>query len=183
MRVLGLDPSLRNFGFAIGEVDVVTHKLTITDIDLCETEKGSNGKTIRVNSDDLTRARMIYGALLKNLIGVSVVFAEIPVGSQSASAMKSYGVCVALIATINIPVVQLNPTEVKLAATGNKNATKQEMIDWATGRYPNLAWYKGRGGYGAKNEHLADAVASIHAGMLTDEFNMACRMMSFAKAS
>jgi Holliday junction resolvasome RuvABC endonuclease subunit len=118
----------------------------------------------------------------------TVVFAEVPVGSQSSRAMCSYGVCIGLLAGLaaRVPLIQVQPTEVKLAAVGTKTASKEEMIEWATGLYPQLPWFttkrKGVTTFSAKNEHIADAIAAIYAGILTDEFKRMIAMWKVATA-
>ena len=61
-----------------------------------------------------------------------------------------------------------------LAATGSKTASKDDMITWAVSQYSDANWLTTkRGGHDIvtkKNEHLADAVAAVHAGMKTDLF-------------
>ncbi|WP_218958956.1 RuvC family protein [Salinimonas marina] len=116
------------------------------------------------------------------LLGVNLAFVEIPVGSQSARAMASYGICVGLLASIQIPIIQVTPAEVKIAATGSKTATKNEMIHWAVSQYSDADWLTTRrGGQDVvtnKNEHLADAVAAVHAGVKTDTFQ---QLLSFQR--
>lgn len=170
--VLGIDPSLRNFGLVKAIIDL--EKCVVVSIEklrLVETES-TNNKRVRKNSDDLERTRMIHKALHEELQGCVMTFVEVPVGSQSARAMMSYGACVGILASIQQPMVQLNPSEVKMAAVGDKNASKAEMIEWATAMYPNADWFPGqkKGTYGGKNEHLADAVAAIHAGLEHEDF-------------
>jgi hypothetical protein len=75
------------------------------------------------------------------------------------------------------PLIELSPTEVKLAAIGSKTAGKEEMIEWAMGKYPYAPWIKRAGKPVAKNEHLADAVATIHAGIKTEQFQSVLRML------
>ena len=120
---------------------------------------------------------MLYKALSTFLVAVDMVFVEIPVGSQSARSMASYGVCIGVLASINKPLIQVTPAEVKFIATGNKNASKAAMIDWVINKYPTADWFKKTRKevttFTAKNEHLADAVACIHAGVKTDEFMQA----------
>jgi Holliday junction resolvasome RuvABC endonuclease subunit len=174
MKILGIDPAMRNFGLARG---VLTGGvLDVQKIGLIETATGKGLKQVRKNSDDLRRCRDLYNGLLPYVEWAEVVFCEVPVGSQSARAMASYGMCLGILASIKKPLVQLSPIEVKMASVGNKNATKREMIDWASELYPNLPWIKGRGQLGDKNEHIADAIATIHAGIMTDEFRMAEQM-------
>lgn len=66
---------------------------------------------------------------------VNMVVVEVPVGSQSARSMASYGICIGILASITKPMIQVTPTEVKMATVGSKTASKQDMIDWATSAY------------------------------------------------
>lgn len=180
MRVLGIDPSLTSFGIALADIDTETNNVEVVDLFLQKTKSGAKKKTIRVNVVDLERCRFIYDALHKMLKGVQVVFAEAPVGSQNASAMKSYGLSIMALASIQQPVIVVSPDEVKLSGAGRSGATKAEMINWATDLYPDAPWLRARGkstgAIIADNEHLADAVAAIHAGIKTNEFRMAVMM-------
>lgn len=175
IKVAGLDPSLCNFGMVRGDLDLITGNFTITDMSLQSTESDNkNKKRVRKNSDDLNRARLLYKGMTEFITGCGMVFVEIPVGSQTARAMCSYGICIGVIASINTALIQVTPNEVKLAATSNKTASKADMINWAVGRYPDAGWIKrkskGQMVIASKNEHLADAIAAIHAGVKTDEF-------------
>lgn len=177
LKVAGIDPSMSNFGLVRGVLDLKEGSFSIDRLLLAETKAADKAtrKVVRKNSDDLNRAVMAHRAMMDFIQDTSLIFVEIPVGSQSARAMASYGMCIGILAAIQKPLIQVTPTEVKLAATGKKTATKAEMIDWATTRYPDAEWlrHKSRGEMvlGNKNEHLADAVAAIHAGCRTEEFN------------
>lgn len=177
IKVIGVDPALRNFGFAVATVDVENDKIiSIDDLKLVKTEDDA-GKKVRRNSDDLRRAREHVKALQmfsdpKN--GTALAFVEVPVGSQSARAMASYGVCIGVLASCKCGMVEVTPTEVKVRATGQKTATKNEMIDWATELYPDAPWLtrtsKGEKVLKNENEHLADAVGAINAGLQTQQW-------------
>ena len=173
ITVVGLDPSMRNFGMVKGTLDLDTGKLSIASMQLSQPPK-SNQKTVRKNSQDLEVAKYHTEYLEAFLEDVDLVFVEIPVGSQNARAMASYGMCVGILASIKKPLIQVTPAEVKIAATGNKTASKQDMISWAFEHYPNAPWIikqrKGAKELVAKNEHLADSIAAIHAGVKTDIF-------------
>lgn len=94
--------------------------------------------------------------------------------------MASYGICIGIISAIQLPLIQVTPAEVKMV-TGHKNATKAQMIDWAVTNYPHDQWLtQKRNGvvtYVGKNEHLADALAAVHAGIDTDQFQQAKSLM------
>ncbi len=58
-----------------------------------------------------------------------------------------------------------------MASVGSKTATKEDMITWAVGKYPNLNWPKhGKSISAAKAEHMADAIGVLHAGTKTPAF-------------
>ncbi len=179
LTVAGLDPSLSNFGMVKGLLDLndgVLHKL---NMELAKTAPLKGKKKVRKNSEDLGRARILYNAMTAFLKGVDMVFIEIPVGSQTARAMCSYGVCIGIIASIGIPMIQVTPAEVKIVATGDKTASKADMIDWATNSYPKADWLvrkvNGEPVLTNANEHLADALAAVYAGVRTDEFQQAMK--------
>lgn len=175
LTIAGIDPALANFGLAKGEYDLDTGEFTPSAIKLISTSK-QTGKTVRQNSDDIRRASELCGGMHEWITDCHIVFAEIPTGSQSARGAFSNGTCLGILSSIgestgyNGRLIQVLPSEVKLAAVGSKHAAKNEMIEWATDNYPDLDWFMYRGKPQNKNEHMADALAAIHAGLKTDEF-------------
>jgi hypothetical protein len=63
-----------------------------------------------------------------------------------------------------------------VAFTGDKNATKQMMIDEAVRLYPDAGFPRWRGEICSKAEHVADAIAAIHAGVKTSTFQNLMRL-------
>lgn len=186
--ITGVDPSLSNFGMVRGWIDLDTNEFHPTALRLCETKPDSSNKTVRKNSQDLERTQQLYKAFQEEITPSDLIAVEIPVGSQSARAMASYGACLGVLASaVEWPMIQLTPTEVKMASVGSKTASKADMIKWATTLYPNLNWFTNtRNGvttYSNKNEHLADAIAAVHAAIQTNEFKqIAMVRKSIAKA-
>jgi Holliday junction resolvasome RuvABC endonuclease subunit len=187
IKVVGQDPSLRNWGLAVGYYDLETKKLEIDYLDITNPEL-PKGKQVRQNSTDLESALQLYQGAADVTIGAHAVFVEVPVGSQSARAMASYGICVGVLGALRangIPFFEVTPTEVKLAGPGNKTATKQEMIKWAMISHPEANWptYKQNGVVQvseAKAEHMADAIAAIYAGLACNTFK---QMLPFIAAN
>jgi Holliday junction resolvasome RuvABC endonuclease subunit len=177
IRVVGQDPSLRNWGLAIGTYDLDTKKLTIESLSVTNPDI-SKGKQVRQNSLDLESGFQLYKGAVAAAKDAHAVFVEVPVGSQSARAMASYGICVGVLGALRangIPFFEVTPTEVKLAGPGKKGATKQDMIKWAMAKHPEANWptYMEHGAVvvsEAKAEHQADAVAAIYAGMSCNSF-------------
>jgi Holliday junction resolvasome RuvABC endonuclease subunit len=187
IKVVGQDPSLRNWGLAVGYYDLETKKLEIDYLDITNPVLPT-GKQVRQNSTDLESALQLYSGAADVTIGAHAVFVEVPVGSQSARAMASYGICVGVLGALRangIPFFEVTPTEVKLAGPGNKTATKQEMIKWAMTSHPEANWptYKQNGVAQvseAKAEHMADAIAAIYAGLACNAFK---QMLPFIAAN
>lgn len=181
MKIIGCDPSLSNFGIAFATLDLDTLTFTVDDLKVAQTEPEKDKKVrkqVRKNSEDLERARLLHRAAMEACQGeVFMAFVEVPVGSQSARAMASYGVCLGVLAAVaeTLPMIQVTPTEVKLAGCGIKTATKEEMIEAMVAKYPNAPWPMKtvKGIYtpiASKCEHLADAIGAIEAGIASDEF-------------
>ena len=187
--VTGVDPSLSNFGLVRGWIDLDSNEFHPIALRLCETKPDKTNKTVRKNSQDLERIQQLYKAFQEEISPSDLIVAEIPVGSQSARSMASYGACLGILASaVDWPLIQLTPAEVKVASVGSKTASKADMIKWATNLYPNLDWFKtvrkGIVTYSNKNEHLADAIAAIHAAVQTNEFKqIAMLRKSIARVS
>lgn len=171
-KVVGLDPSLRNWGWAIGSYDVLTQELLIQEVGVIQ-PKILVGKKISQNIKDLDCAEQLFQGVSSQLKDASVVFAEVPTGSRSSRAMTSYGVCVGVLGALRASgsyIYRVTPTEVKKAAVGSRTAPKNQMIDWAIHKHPEANWpIHQKGGIpiitGSKAEHMADAVAAIYAGL------------------
>jgi len=175
IRVAGLDVAFSNFGMARAEIhpDGIKNldytRVNVTDLKLLSTT-GMDKKVVRKSSDDLRRARELLVPMQNFCTTATIAFAEVPHGSQSARASWSLGVSVGVLASCPIPVIQVSALEVKMATVGKKTASKQDMIDWAVSLYPDAQWLHHGKKLVAANEHLADAVAAIYAGIKTDEF-------------
>ena len=133
------------------------------------------GKNIRVNMNDQWLAEQLAVPVIAACKRARAIFVEVPVGSQSARAMASYGICVGILGAVRalgIPYFQVTAAENKRLFTGNPNATKKQMIKQLIKYYPEIILPQGqtKGSIGDKSEHIADAIASIHSGVNTTEF-------------
>lgn len=173
MRILSIDPALNNTGWCIADYVPHLNKLTMINGGLIVTEKASQ-KTIRRSSDDLRRATEIATELKRLSQGIDIVFAEIPNGgAQNSRAVWSLGIVLGVLTNVaHLSLVEVTPTMTKMASVGRKDATKAEIIEWSVGMYPDLPWYKARGAkaISPRNEHMADAVAILHAGLIHEDF-------------
>lgn len=183
ITVLGMDPSLNNWGYALGTYSTTTQLLDITHLETLRPTP-LQGKQVRQNSKDISVAEQHSAAVTRAARKAQAVFVEVPVGSQSARAMASYGICVGVLGAFQAagtPFFQVTPLEVKLASVGKKTATKDEMIQWAMDLAPNAPWpyYKKNGVEElsrAQAEHMADAIAAIYAGTQLPDFQQLIRL-------
>ena len=179
IQVAGFDPSFTNWGIAEGQLDLDTGYLENVRLEIVSTEKGK-AKQVRTNSDDHQRCEELARKALEVGRRCKAIFVEVPVGSQNASGMKAYGVVCGILGTLRaegIQIIEVTPTEVKKTFTGNKNATKEQMIAQAVQLYPDANFPMHRGQIASKAEHVADALAAIHAGVSTPIFQNLLRIL------
>lgn len=178
--VVGFDPSLRSWGIAEAKLDLDTGFLDTPILSLVQ-PKDMVGKQVRQNSNDLHLSEQLAGPVLAAARRAKVIFVECPVGSQSARAMASYGICLGILGTVRatgIPFIEVTALESKLVFTGNKEATKAQMISEAVKLYPEANFPQERGRIVAKAEHVADAIAAIHSGVTTPVFRNLLRLFA-----
>jgi hypothetical protein len=184
LPIAGLDMAFANTGIAYGEFNLDTGKIAVKDICLVSTEADkATKKVVRKSSDDLRRARESFRGtadFLKLYPQIKMLAAEVPSGAQSARASWALGIAVGVLGSLShgYSVVEVSPRETK-EATGDKLADKEDVIAWAVGLYPDLPWKKVKGRVTkAGNEHMADAIAIVHAATKTEQFKQAVAMLS-----
>lgn len=182
VQVVGFDPAGKNFGFASCSVDINTLVVQVDGLRLIKT-KSEKLQGVRKISDDIRRYKEVLQAINQMCAGRAFAISEIPYfnpGSMPAALWNAGAVCMAL-AACPIPLIEVTPQEVKFAATGFRSGDKQEMIDWAVKTYPDAPWITvkrgGKQSLTADNEHLADAVAAVHAGLQTAQFATVLQML------
>lgn len=181
IKVVAFDPSLTNWGVAVGRLNLETFEVEIDDLQTICTEK-SKDRSIRLSYDDVARWREIYKGVSPLLQDAKLVFSEIPAGAKDANAAFALGGVKAMLGALNKPLIQVMPKETKLASVGSSTATKKEVINWAVKQYPDAPWQrvKKTGTVMMKNEHMADAVAVLHAGLQTAQFHQLLALMKVA---
>jgi Holliday junction resolvasome RuvABC endonuclease subunit len=190
--VAGLDPALANFGIARMRLDLDTLDISLDRFRTVVTEKlAGKKKVIRQNSDDLRRARELHQALHEELAGCTAVFAEIPSGAQHARSALGFGIAIGVLASCKIPMFEVMPLETKMGSVGSKSAGKPDIIAWAANRYPEAPWQRyeadtrgkaphKKGDLHDDNEHVADAIAIVHAGICLPDFK---NLLAFWRAT
>jgi hypothetical protein len=175
--VAGLDGSLRAFGVATAWLDLNTLDIEIKALELVETEL-SKDKKVRSSSDYMARAMVLKTKVHAAIAGCITAFYEVPSGGQDYRSVMGFGIVIGTYAGLPIPGAEVSPGEAKMAAIGTRTGGKEDMRAWAAEAYPDAPWLRyERNGKGylkgeltGKNEHLADAVAIIKAGIKTPSF-------------
>ena len=184
ISVIGQDPSFRNWGLVAGLVDIETFEIEIVDMFVSQESKESKAarakKRVRQSNQDYDRACRIHDEVTEFVKKHNAKFSmvELPHGGEGLRSMKTNGMCVGILASLRNTghrVITISERENKMHSLGKASATKQEMIDWAMNRYPNAPWkmrkLKGQlVGVNAFNEHVADAVSALEAGLYHDDF-------------
>lgn len=185
IRAVGIDAAFANMGFA--QVEITRGVLNVTsvkclDLTLVSTEITEDRKVVRKSSTELRRAQELCRALGHQTVdqGAKFAFVEVPSGSQSASAARALGIAVGVLASCQIPIIEVSPMEVKRIVNPNPKikVSKDYIIHWAMRKWPEAPWilhrHNGktfkRGDPQNCNEHLADALATVAAGIVTPEF-------------
>ncbi|MFX5122804.1 hypothetical protein ABTC78_18610, partial [Acinetobacter baumannii] len=78
IKAIGIDPSLRNFGLVVAEIDISNddYPFEIKDMMLAQTESSKETKkTVRKNSDDLRRAKILHDGMMHMINKHKVTFA------------------------------------------------------------------------------------------------------------
>lgn len=195
VTILGIDPSLTHTGWAVSEIDLATREIVqVLEWGTVVTAP-TKVKSVRRNSDDLVRSRAIVTTLNDVIARHNIKFgaSEIPSGAQSARAALSFGIAVGILASLPIPLIEVMPSETKLATHGTKTASKEDIVEWVLKRTQGhpIEWTTGKkindwaiehnGGYITLGmEHQADAVAVTEAAIKSDYFRqLAAMSLSF----
>src|SRR5258708_35435711 len=99
---------MANLGIARMLLDTDALTLQLDEMITISTEKKTN-KSVRQNSDDLRRARELQIGFHSGIRDCSVVFAEIPQGSQHSRSAFGFGMAVCLLASCPVPLIEVQP--------------------------------------------------------------------------
>jgi hypothetical protein len=95
-----------------------------------------------------------------------------------------------MLASLHIPLIEVTPSEVKLATAGSKTADKEDIVLWALkldigdpSSWPSSKakneWeiLGGKGYISKKAEHPADACGAVAAALKTQQFRQLAAML------
>lgn len=185
IRIAGFDPSLRNWGICIADYCTFSGKFTILKTHTVKTEF-TKALKLPKNLKDTVASQTLYKQCRSFLSDVDIIVAEIPIGSKSASAMISYGICVGVLGSLTangIALVRVTPQAVK-KVVGYADATKEEVIAYVCSNHPELKvttrLVKGKEVIvKSAIEHIADSIAALHAATINIDFINAVKQQGY----
>ncbi len=83
IKIIGLDPSMSNWGVAVMSYSLSTNVLELNQVDVIKTKPIKNSK-LRKSIQDLNRAKTLIDGVYEYVKEADVVVVELPHGSQSA---------------------------------------------------------------------------------------------------
>ncbi len=151
-RVIGVDPGTLLFGYAIVEKNGKDLNLTVSGV-----------LDLRKVDDPYEKLFMIFDRL-DNIISVfkpDVMAIESPFFGKNVQSMlklgRSQGVSIAVAIKNKLPVFEYAPRKIKIAITGNGNASKEQVAMMLT----NLLNFKEKPKYLDQTDAMAVAVCHL----------------------
>lgn len=184
LKVVGLDPSLRNWGIAIGSAPLDTGHLQITDLQTIMTEPLPRGAKVSKSTWDIQSANKLYVGVQAAIKDADIICVEVPYGSQDVKAAVGRGICLGVLGSLEGKnFIYVTPQSVK-KIIGDPKASKAESVALAVKRHPEGNWPLWQGKVSVtKAEHQADAIHAIYAGAQTKEFKSIIQEYKHASAN
>ena len=154
MKILTLDPALRNTGWAIAELNDETQELTVLRVGVIQTKR-KTGDSVEL----IGNVRDIFTQLTPLVNEVDLVVSEHSTMAQNASNALTNGIVTAVLSWIAMQKMLITVTQnAGKYVTGIDNPTKKDVVKWATPMLPKDVTVT------ASNlDHVADAIAVLHA--------------------
>lgn len=167
LKILGLDPSFRNWG--VSACEYLDGELTVLNTHIYKTLSKKSSKQ-KQSHKDIEDAHILYSGLIKSVKWADIICIEIPHGSQKARGSLGNGVCYGVIAALSVlnpNMVYVSANDVKAIVRLNKEhkPTKKEVIEWVRNKHPEAPLPNT-----LQAEHICDSIVAIHAAMLKPDF-------------
>lgn len=173
MIVIGIDPSLCNTGLAAVELGPLGERVVETLV--VRTEPSPRKLHLLAAQDEARRVAEIAGAL-HGAVGrhrPMALVVEAPAGSRHARAARSlglaFGAVIAVARVHGLPLLQVQPLDVKRATCGRKTADKAEVVVAVETRFPEVEWPSPA----SVVEHAADAIGAVLAALDSETLRLA----------
>ncbi len=172
MFVVGIDPGLASFGFAVLDVRSL-RRARVLRLGVVTTTKGTDRK-LTAAKDNARRctelAKMLEVIVARPVWLVCAEAMSFPRSSSAAAKMAmSWGLIVANVVKCGAHLLQASPQAVKLVVVGRKDASKKQVEDALQRRYGKRTKALLKGVRGGLHEHAFDALAAADACMRSPE--------------
>jgi crossover junction endodeoxyribonuclease RuvC len=178
--VLGIDSGLAACGLAA--VRLLPAGEQLVEIQVFTSKPSDRKVGVRAADDVARRARelaVVMGLALEQYrpVALAIESPSWPRNAGSAAKMGiAFGVAFGMAERFGLPLVQATPMDVKLAVTGRKTASKDEVILAVETRFPGIEWPRQTTLW----EHGADAVGVVLACLNSEPLRMARRLAAEA---
>ena len=178
-RVLGLDPGLAHFGWAVVEIGVDFER--VLAVGVFRTKKSMRRRNVRASSDlhrrgvELARGLATVIATHGPIHAFCAEALSSPRGASAAGKLqRSWGIVDDIVAGFDAPLLEATPQELKVATAGRATASKADVMAAVEARYPGAeALVRFRSGFPSGQwEHGFDAVGAVIASLDTVELRM-----------
>jgi len=164
VRVLGIDPGFASVGYAV--VVLTPTKELVAEVGLLRTEPSAKKRKVLVADDNFRRSQEIARDL-RHLVRdhqIQLICAESMSFPRNASSAAKVALCWGVLASLShqlgLALLQASPQEVKKRVCGKRDASKEEVQEALTLRFPDLPEKLGSVPASLR-EHPYDALASV----------------------
>jgi Holliday junction resolvasome RuvABC endonuclease subunit len=169
LNILGIDYGISNTGYTVADLSyhvLTAHVLTPLEMSVIQTKPSHKKQKIYVEDDNIIRVKYIVKELVRIIkkydIKIITIEAFTTNPKNSNVNRKNYGI-VSVIATISeifgIPLFTVTPHQIKIGIANKKSASKDEIIEIITKKYPETLKLKPKAK--GKHEHCYDGFATI----------------------
>lgn len=171
MRILGIDPGFANMGYAIATYtsDSLVQRLVVREMGVIRTTKST--RMITASRDNARRTKMLFERLrelAENCDCICMESMSFPRSASTAGKLSAGSAAVACVASLYaLPIEENLPTDIKLAVTGSKKASKSKMAEELLAIFPECIAHL-EGIPASRQEHPLDALGAIVAALDSD---------------
>jgi len=177
-NIVAIDVGFASMGIVV--LCIRARDLGLVYKEVISTKPSPKKLSIRSADDNVRRCREITRSVRRVIdeYEPAAVVLEMPsMGSKSAKAMRAMGLASGIIAALdvvyeNLPFLYATPTDVKVAMTGKKSASKEEVQSRAVEMIPDIL----DGVNKTQREHVADALGAAVAAKDAPVIQMLRRM-------
>lgn len=185
--ILGVDPGLSTFGFALGLLGMAENEpeLTILRMGVLRTKKSDRKRHILQTEDNFRRACELSKALReviagRKLVAICAESMSFPRSSSVAAKIAlSWGILADISVVCDIPMLEAPPQQIKKKICNNLKASKEEIQQALIKKFPGVDFDTLLEKYPhSMHEHPWDALATVVTCLDAEPVRMVRRMLA-----